>query len=361
LSLSTNKYSKIRKVNQLLFCIDLLLFIVVMAASGWSKVANITRTISNQTTTTNTQTYDIAKQYTIGWSSFDNGIEHFYTIQEGVLDKAEELGIRVVTHDEKSNTTEMVSGVTQLLQQDIDALVISPYNPEVLSDIVKQAKEKGIPVIVVDVGTGGSEVDASILSDSFGGGVLAGEYAIRLIKEYQLTSKNAAIIQVKESSEFARRRGEGFKNVMQEAGFNIATIINAESERENAYRAMKELLETYGDDIAVVFTENDPMALGAAQAIDEVGKKGQIMVIGFNGDPTAIQAIKEGYMQGTIAQRPYEMGQLGVELVYTLLTNGEITYDDSEKKELYTEIYLIDQTGKPHIDNGATYQFINYQ
>ncbi|OYO59592.1 hypothetical protein CG709_18560, partial [Lachnotalea glycerini] len=173
MSLSTNKYSKIRKVNQLLFCIDLLLFIVVMAASGWSKVANITRTISNQTTTTNTQTYDSAKQYTIGWSSFDNRIEHFYTIQEGVLDKAEELGIRVVTHDEKSNTTEMVSGVTQLLQQDIDALVISPYNPEVLSDIVKQAKEKGIPVIVVDVGTGGSEVDASILSDSFGGGVLA--------------------------------------------------------------------------------------------------------------------------------------------------------------------------------------------
>ena len=88
------------------------------------------------------------------------------------------------------------------------------------------------------------------------------------------------------------------------------------------------------------------MALGAVQAIEEAGKIGQIMVIGFNGDPAAITAIKEGRMQGTIAQQPFEMGELGVDVAYRLLTGQRIIYDNVESKELYTEVYLIDDTGQ---------------
>jgi ribose transport system substrate-binding protein len=286
-------------------------------------------------------------KFTIGWSVYNTKQEFFRTMQEGVIDKATQLGMNVITQDQRSSTADMISGVSKLIAQGIDALVISPFNPQAMPMVVDMAKNAGIPVIVVDIGTGGANVKAFIISDSFGGGVLAGEYALRLVNSHSITSKNIAIIKAEKTAEIARRRGEGFKRVMEDAGYKTVAEATANSELDQAYEAMKDILATNGDDLAVVFAENDSMAIGAAEAIEEAGKKGQILVIGFNGDPSAIEAIKEGIMQGTIAQQPYEMGSLGAELAYKLLHGEKITYDDKERKELYIEVYLINENGEP--------------
>ncbi len=284
--------------------------------------------------------------YTIGWSVYNAAYEFFMSMQEGVLARAAELGINVSTHDQRGSTAEMIMGVTNLIRQDIDALVISPINPTAIPLIVDMTKEAGIPVVVVDIGTGGADVNAFIISDSYAGGLLAGEYALELISEHSLTSTNVAIIKLEEISTYARRRGEGFKRVMTDSKYEVVAEITANADTTQAYEAMKNILASHSDDLAVVFCENDRMALGAAQAIDEAGKKGQIMVIGFDGDPTAVAAIKDGLMQGTVAQQPLEMGALGVEIANDLLTGAPIIFDDVEAKELYVEIYLIDETGE---------------
>ncbi len=293
--------------------------------------------------------------FTIGWSVYNNSYEFFHTMQEGVLARAAQLGITVITHDQKSSAEEMITGAVNLIEQGIDALVISPFYPPGMPIIVDSANKAGIPVVVVDVGTGGADVVAFIISDSYAGGSLAGEYALELIRRHSLTSMNVAIIKVEETSAYARRRGEAFKRIMTDSGYEVVAEITANSETTQAYDAMKNILAAYGDDLAVVFCENDRMALGAAQAIDEAGKRGQIMVIGFDGDAAAIHAINEGLMQGTVAQQPFEMGELGVDVAYAALTGGNIIYDDVESKELYVEIYLIDETGQPRRYMNKTY------
>lgn len=287
------------------------------------------------------------KVYTIGWSVYNNSYEFFYSMQEGVLSRAAELGINVITHDQNSSTVEMITGVTSLIDQGIDALLISPFNPDAMPVVTNLAKDAGIPVVVVDIGTGEANVDAFIITDSFAGGFLAGEYALELIRKHSITSKNAAIIKAEETATHARRRGEGFKDTLIHNGYNVVAEITANSDQVLGYEAMQEILAGYEEDLAVVFAENDRMALGAAQAIEEAGEKGRIMVIGFDGDSAAIEAIKDGSMQGTIAQQPFEMGALGVDVINTLLTGGRVIYDDVESKELFVEIYLIDETGNP--------------
>lgn len=287
------------------------------------------------------------KPYTIGWSVYNNSYQFFHIMQEGVLARAEELGMNVITKDQKSSEIEMINGAIDLIRQGIDVLVISPFYPPAMPVIVDEANKAGIPVIVIDIGTGGTDVEAFIISDSYAGGSLAAEYALELIRKYNITSKNTAIIKVEETSAYARRRGEAFKRIMTESGYQVAAEVTANSETNQAYEAMKEILTDYGDDLAVVFCENDRMALGAAQAIQEAGKTGQIIVIGFDGIPAAINAIKEGLMQGTIAQQPFKMGALGADVADAVLTGGTIIFDDVESKELYVEIYLIDETGEP--------------
>ena len=335
-----------KKVKKVVSSLLVLSMMFAFVACNGSKSSQGTKTTSTETNKGATEDTTIEKKYTIGWSVYNSAYEYFLSMQEGVLAKAEELGIDVITHDQKGSTAEMITGGTDLIAKGIDALVISPFNPEAMNIIVGAAKEAGIPVIVVDISTGGADVEALIISDNFAGGVLAGEYALELIKEHSLTSKNVAIIKVEKTATYANRRGEGFKRVMEESGYEVVAEITANSEQSQAYEAMKVILASYGDDLAVVFSENDRMALGAAQAIEEVGKKGQIMLIGFDGDAAAVGAIKDGLMQGTIAQQPYEMGELGVELANTLLTGGTITYDDKTTKELYIEVNLIDETGE---------------
>ncbi|SHO44796.1 substrate-binding domain-containing protein [Anaerocolumna xylanovorans] len=285
--------------------------------------------------------------YTIGWSVYNSDFEFFYAMQEGVLDRANELGMRVITHNQKSSTPEIIAGVSDLIAQGIDALVISPFNPEVMPIVSSMTQNAGIPLVIVDVGTGDSLYDAFIISDNFGGGVLAAEYALKLLEDNNITSKNAAIIKVEETSVYARRRGDAFKRVMNDRGYNIVSEITADSREDLGYQAMKDILSSYGDDLAVVFSENDRMALGAAKALNEADKTGKIMLIGFDGDPAAIDAIKSGLMQGTIAQHPHEMGALGAETAYNLLTGQHIRFDDWVNKMMLVEVNLIDSNGNP--------------
>lgn len=287
--------------------------------------------------------------FTFGWSVYDASWEYYKTMQDGVLSKAQELGINVITHDQKSNSVEMVVGSINLLNQNINALLISPFNPEQVPVIVAEANSRRIPVVVIDGGTGGADVLAFIVSDSFAGGVLAGEYALTLIKKYSVNSKNVAIIKAEPTATYALRRGQGFKSVMIESGYQVVSETSANGKEDQAYDEMNKILASYGDNLAVVFCENGNMTLGAAQAINEAGKSGKIMLIGFDADPSVIDAIKQGTVQGTIAQQPFEMGEIGVETAYSGLLGVPINYDDWLKKEILMEVYLIDESGNPSL------------
>jgi ribose transport system substrate-binding protein len=284
--------------------------------------------------------------FTFGWSVFNASLEFWQEMQAGVLSKAKELGINIITKDEKSSTVEMVTGSMDLIQRGVDALLIAPFDPNLLPEIVEEAKKNQIPVISIDIGTGGADVAAFIVSDSFGGGVFAGEYALVLIEKYKITSKNIAIIQVQKTAPYALLRGQGFKSVMVEKGYKVVAEISANSEEILGYEVMKNILATYKDDLAVVFCENGTMTLGAAKAIDEAGKKGIIMLIGFDSGPSIIEGIKNGSIQGTIGQQPFKMGQIGVETANSILLGEPVAFDDPAQHIILMEVYLVDESGE---------------
>jgi ribose transport system substrate-binding protein len=109
---------------------------------------------------------------------------------------------------------------------------------------------------------------------------------------------------------------------------------------------MKNILASYKDDLAAVFCENGNMTIGAARAIDEAGQKGKIMLIGFDADTSVIEGIKNGSIQGTIAQQPFKMGQIGVETANDILTGTPVSYDNAAEKLILMEVFLIDEHGE---------------
>lgn len=296
---------------------------------------------------------DEKKELTFGWSVYDLANPFFVPMDEGVQAKCKELGINLLpTHDEKGDATEMITGVTALIEQGIDALVISPYSPESLSTVTALAEEAGIPVVVVDIGTGGASVDAFIRSDMYGGGCLAGKYFLEVMSNGtypDITSKNVAIIKCETSATYAITRGEGFKDTVTPEGYTVLDEQHGNSNKDEAYAIMLDYIAKYSDDLAAVFCENDQMALGASAAIDEANLTGKILVYGFDGNDDALAAISEGKMGGTVAQDPFGMGELGVELAHKLCSGETLSEDevDSDGNKVFlAPVKMIDNTGK---------------
>jgi len=286
------------------------------------------------------------KGCTFGWSVYNASWEYYLIMQTGVLTEAEKLGIRVLRQDQESNAIKMITGCFELIEKGVNALLISPYYPEGVPAITENAKKGNIPVVIIDGGTGGANVAAFIVSDSFAGGIFAGEYALILIKKYNIASKNVAIITAESTATYALLRGQGFKQVMVEKGYVVFAEVSANGEENQAYNAMKTILAECKNDLAAVFCENGLMTLGAAKAIDEVGQKRKIMLIGFDADPSVMEGIENGSIQGTIAQQPFRMGELGVEVANAVLAGLPVYYDNQNEKIILMEVFLIDESGE---------------
>jgi len=66
------------------------------------------------------------------------------------------------------------------------------------------------------------------------------------------------------------------------------------------------------------------MALGAADAVQAAGRDGEVKVVGFDGIPEALSAIRRGSMSATVAQYPYTMGQLSIEACLAALRGDSV-------------------------------------
>ena len=80
------------------------------------------------------------------------------------------------------------------------------------------------------------------------------------------------------------------------------------------------------------------MALGAARAIKECGKQGNILVLGFDAISSALNAVQSGELVATIAQYPAEMGILGVQ------TARKLVKGESVDPVIYTKTEVIDKS-----------------
>jgi ribose transport system substrate-binding protein len=281
----------------------------------------------------------------IGFSVYDMQYGFFQQMEKGTREAATAAGCEYVLVDQKSSESTMVSATQDLLNQGITALIISPIKPDAMGPIVDAAHAKGIPVVVNDIGGGGTNYDAIVISDNAKGGVLAANAMDKLIAAKAGASKNVASITCEPSAVYAARRNQGFEARIKELGYTVVASLSGNSKQEEGYKVMKDVLSAHPD-VAGVFSCNDPMAVGAAQAVADAGKSGSkdIFVIGFNADDIALQAIKAGQMVATVQQVPYEMGKKTVDLALQLKAGKTLTFDNPDAREILVPVNLIDSS-----------------
>ena len=185
----------------------------------------------------------------------------------------------------------------------IDMLIISPVRPDALGPIVAAAKEKGVPVIVDDIGGGGTPYDAIVISDNAGGGVLAAQFMDQQIQALGAKSNKVVSIGCPPDAVYAARRNTGLRGHHHRGRLRGRDRPVRELRGRRGLQIMKDALAK-DPDIAGVFACNDPMGVAAGNAIKDAGLDpvNDIVTVGFNADPEAITAIENGGLSATIAQ-----------------------------------------------------------
>jgi PAS domain S-box-containing protein len=267
---------------------------------------------------------------TIGFSrNFSVGVPFWTLVEHGTRKRARELGVNLIVRY-STDGPEQAAAIHSLVQQQVDAIIVAaiePNNPAFVGAL-KQATGARIPIIAADVALP-LPVACLVRSDDVRGAAVGATYlAERLDGHGQVVHLQGGL-----QSPVAQLRSAGVHQVLDRFP-NIEII--AETDRgdwrgDYVLPIMREILKTYPD-IRGVIAANDPMALGAINAIAEVGWLGEVVVIGVDGDPDALIALESGVLAGTVRRSPYSMGRTVVETAVDILQGAavpaEVLLDD---------------------------------
>ena len=106
---------------------------------------------------------------------------------------------------------------------------------------------------------------------------------------------------------------------------------------------MRQILDT-GLRFDVVLGGNDPTALGALAALQMRHVAERVMIYGIDGSPDSKAMIQQGYMEGTSAQKPIQMGRISAQAAYDYLEGKKI------EKDITVEVTLITRENLEEFD-----------
>lgn len=230
----------------------------------------------------------------------------FVTLKEGAEAKAKELGHDLIVLDSQDNPAKELGNVEDLLVKGVDVLLINPTDSDAVVSSVKAANRNKIPVVTLDRAANGGNVVSHVASDNVLGGEMAGNFIVE-----KLGGKGKVVeLEGIPGTTAARDRGTGF-NKAAAGKLEVVAKQAADFDRTKGLNVMENILQAQPE-IQAVFAHNDEMALGALKAIEASGR--DIFVVGFDATDDAVAAVKEGKLATTVAQKPAEIGAIGVEV-----------------------------------------------
>lgn len=258
-------------------------------------------------------------QITIGVTYQNMQNEFILSIQDGLRAKAEELGVKVIEQDGQGSAEKQISQVENFIIQEVDAIVLNPFDKDGCAPALDKAVAAGIPVIVVNAMVSNIEkANAYVGSED----VVAGEMEAQYIADLLGGKGNVAIIHGPNGHSAEIQRTIGNKNVLGKyPDIKILAEQTANWSRIEALNLVENWL-TSGMELNAILGQNDEMALGAYKAIEAAGKQNDIFVIGIDAIPDALQSVEDGKLVATVFQDARGQGAGAVELAYKV-ANGE--------------------------------------
>src|SRR5687767_12049273 len=222
-----------------------------------------------------------------------------------IKETAEKLGVELRFSDAQQKQENQIEAVRKLIIQKVDIIGISPIVETGWEEVFLDAKNAGIPIILVDRRAAVPEdLYVSYLGSDF---LEEGRNAARIMAKLIQGKANIVELTGTIGSAPANDRYTGFREILKE--YPEVQIIASQSgdfTRARGKEVMAAFLQNHGSTITAVYAHNDDMALGAIQAIEEYGLEPgkDIKIVSVDAARGAFEAMIAGKLNATVECNP---------------------------------------------------------
>lgn len=278
------------------------------------------------------------EELVVGYSQIGAESEWRTGNTDSIKEAAENLGVELIFSDGQQKQENQIKAIRTFIAQQVDVIGVSPVVETGWDSVFQEAKDAGIPIILVDRRADVAEdLYTSYLGSDF---VEEGRNAATVMVD--LLDGGGTIVELVGTigSAPAIDRYAGFREIIKDyPEIEIIASETGDFTRAKGEEVMGDFLQIYGEEIDAVYAHNDDMAIGAIRAIEAYGlKPGEdIKIVSIDAIRDAFQAMIDGKLNATIECNPL-LGPQFFELALKV-ANGESVpkWIPSEEKIFFPE------------------------
>ncbi len=252
------------------------------------------------------------------------GFQHQFwqAVKAGAEQAADEFNVTITFEgpDNETMVDRQIDMLAAALANNPKAIGFAALDSQAAIPLLKQANDKGIPIIAFDSG-----VDSDIpLSTAATDNLAAAGLAADKMAEKIGGKGKVAVMAHDQTSRTGIDRRDGFINRMAEKypDIEVVTVQYGQGDHLKSTEVTKAIL-TANPDLDGIFGTNEGSAIGIVNAVQELGTKG-VVVIGYDSGKAQKDAIKSGLMAGAITQNPVGIGYETVKAAVAALNGEEV-------------------------------------
>ncbi|RMO02377.1 Sugar ABC transporter substrate-binding protein, partial [Pseudomonas cannabina] len=227
--------------------------------------------------------------------------DNFMTyVRNGLADAAKKENVQIQFEDAQGDVVRQLNQVQGFLNQKVDAIIVLPVDTSATANITRASVEAKTPLVYVNRHPDERNLPKGVVTVA-SNDIEAGQLQMRYLAEKLGGKGNLAIIMGDLAQNATRDRTEGVKQVLKDyPGIKIVEQQSAEWQRHKGMDLTSNWLLA-GSRFDAIVANNDEMAIGAAMALQQAGKaKGEIAIIGIDGLPDGLAAIKRGMLVASV-------------------------------------------------------------
>lgn len=261
---------------------------------------------------------------------------------EGATPVAEANGydLLVMSPPTEDDYATQMSMMEDMITRGVAGIAVCGINLDALIPGIQKANEAGIPVVMFNTITEleGADVYAYSGYNQYGGGAKIADW----VNEQTGGEAKVAIIEGL-PSDFTTQRMGGFVDRAAEAypGIEVVATQPGDWVRETGMNAAMDMLQAHPE-INVIYGLSDEMALGAVQACKQIGRD-DIIVVGLDGNPNALESVKAGELDATLDCGPVAIGANAVLAIIDAINGVEREEKVIEAETTVVDITLVDE------------------
>jgi ABC-type sugar transport system substrate-binding protein len=266
-----------------------------------------------------------------------------------IKETAQKLGIKqLIFSDAQQKQENQISAMRACIQQKVDVIALPPVVEDGWDAVLTEAKNAGIPVIIVDRSV---SADPSLYAAHIGSDMaLEGERAAAEFNKKFPDGGSILELSGTTGSGAAEGRARGFRAKLN-PNIKILDSQTGNFTRAEALPVMQAFLKKYqaGTDFQGIFIHNDDMGIGAIEALKAAGvKPGDLFIVSVDGTRGGFQAMIDGWFQADVECNPLlgpQVFELALKLMNgepierEILTNETVYYPDNAAELLPSRQY----------------------